>query len=114
LTGCTCFEMHGDWSTMQALMLDIRLDDEHPHPTAVLTIQIVDDRHEDPDAGHFGKSVVLDRGQWKTIDLSRSEIIQTDRENRLDLARIRFLDLFFLSPPVETKVFIDNVRIVAE
>lgn len=111
LCGCTLFEMHGDWSDMNRLRMDVRFVSSSDAPILDFLIKVVDQDHTSSDDDCFRELVTVSAGDWHTLSFSREAILAGPAGRKMDLTRIRYLDVFPESPHGQTKIWIDNVRL---
>lgn len=114
IAGGTLFELPADWSAMEQLKLEVRLSGEYREPTAQLLIKVADTRTADFETDVFREIIRIGRGRWQTISIPRHALSQGPDQRRLDLRRVRYLDLFLVSPVEPVELDVDHVRLTLE
>ncbi|OYP34755.1 hypothetical protein [Rhodopirellula sp. MGV] len=104
----TLIELVHDWRQYSELQLDLLLDPDTAIDQVTAVLKIVDQ------SGQFGEAKFvqnLSPGQpfrW-TINKQQLDALE---ENGLNRSQIRFIDLGLVDPPVDVKIWIDNVRLL--
>jgi hypothetical protein len=107
----TLTDLRRDWSALRTLEVDVTLDADHPEPTAILYLNVID-RHTAPDYHDiFRKSFVIRRGVTQHLVVTRDEMEQPIAGRKLDLSAIRLFDFQMIDPPMPTKVRVDFLRL---
>lgn len=113
--GTTLFELDHDWSDMAELTLSLRVDSNSPtgksaDPVRVL-IKVVDAAALDPDKDAFQAHLNLACGGWEQIKITRDDITGYFSDRVIDLSQIRYLDVFLIQPPTQSRWWLDDIRL---
>ncbi|MEM9828382.1 MAG: hypothetical protein AAF958_17465 [Planctomycetota bacterium] len=111
VSSMTLTEMHADWSGLQALVLDVTSAADNENPTVRFRVSVIDSLCESGQHQALRKTFWLERGQAQTLRLERADFESGDPARRLDLSRIRYLDLESYPVYSPTRLFIDHIRV---
>ncbi|NND99930.1 MAG: hypothetical protein HKN47_21635 [Pirellulaceae bacterium] len=110
----TLVELNPDWSAMKTLEMDVTLNSDYPESEAVFFVSVLDRHHADFDTDLWRRQWSLRPGQTEHLRITRDEIIAGPASRKMDLSKIRFVDLSLSRPVVATKVHIDAVKLTLQ
>jgi hypothetical protein len=99
-----------DWRGYDRLELSLHNPDDSPFD---LFVKIYDQAHTERGFAYtdrFNRRVRLEHG-WNEVCIALEDVAAAPRGRRLDLARIRALELFAERPPRSRTIYIDHVRL---
>ncbi|MEM6363743.1 MAG: hypothetical protein AAF745_04905 [Planctomycetota bacterium] len=116
LCGATLFELNSDWSSMSALLIDVRMAEQTAPHQCEFAVQVVCETSPvgDTDQGRplIQTATVNVRGlpgQWSTIRITRDDILA--QVPSFDFTSVRYLDLFMKHPQPNQVWWLDHVRL---
>ena len=101
-------EVPRDWTPYRELALDVTLD--HPQSLSLI-IKIYDEAHNQETTDRFHHVAELKKGM-NVIRIALKDVENAPYKRRMDLSRIRVLQLFCVRPPAPARVYVDNIRLV--
>lgn len=106
--GLALNEVPPDWTGYRELALDVTLETPHPLPWI---IKITDQAHNWKTEDRFESQVTLDPGR-NVIRIPLREVEQAPRNRRMELSRMRMLQLFTVQPAEPVRLYLDHLRLL--
>lgn len=106
----TLLDVHGDWSDITAIELDVSVD-ESVSEQVEFVLKVIDDHHADYHGDVFRKTFWLDAGQAYSLSATREEIVAGPRTRDLDLSAVKHVSVQILKPTGEVVLYLDALRV---
>ena len=110
----TLIELEHDWSKLKTLEVDATLDVDYAGEDVELMIKVIDEPRQNRHVDTYRGQWTLERGKTKHIRITREEIMQGPDVRKMDLPRIKFVDLMLISPAAPAKVRFDDLRLTLQ
>jgi hypothetical protein len=107
--GIVLAEVPPDWTAYEALALDVTLETPETLP---LIVKITDHAHNWDFDDRFHVQVNLSSGR-NSLRIPLADIEQLPNGRRMDLRRMRMLQLFTIRPQAPARLYLDHVRLVS-
>jgi VanZ family protein len=109
-SGATLNYFEGDWRSFTTLNISLYNPDVNP---LKITCRINDLQHIDGNEEYddrFNRSFLLKQG-WNHIEIDLHAVEESPASRRMDMSRIRGLQLFVISLPAPRIIYLDNVEL---
>jgi hypothetical protein len=107
----TLVELQHDWSSLSTLEVDATLDVDFTGENVEFMIQVIDEPRQDEHTETFRGQWTLEPGKTKHIRITREEILNGPDSSKIDLSKIKYVDLMLIRPAAPANVRFDDLRL---